>query len=770
MADWKDEHLHPGDVTLKEAKAGILPSHRISIDIPGVDETGRPPVLRHLSSPAYQSPLRHHRRTPSQRHKVKETLNARSEYTNSESDGKFQHRINQYMIKEEIGRGSFGAVHLAVDHSGQEYAVKEFSKSRLRKRAQSSILRRPHSAGRGPGHLAAGKGLNAPLHQHHSPERQDGDESANPLYLIKEEIAIMKKLDHPNLVSLIEVLDDPDEDSLYMVLEMCKKGVVMKVGLEDTADPYDAESCRYWFRDLILGIEYLHAQGVVHRDIKPDNLLLTEDDVLKVVDFGVSEMFEKQSEMMTAKSAGSPAFLPPELCVAKHGDISGKAADIWSMGVSLYCLRHGRIPFEKPQLLELFEAIKNDDVNCSADDDAHFLDLMHRLLEKDPKKRIFMNELREHPWVTKGGTDPLLSKEENVESLVELPTKAEVNHAITLKFKNLMTVMKAVGKFKSLLLKRRPELLADTLGSGVRTVQSPLSMQDAKDTEISAAKMSRQESPLYRSHSVDLDNRRTIDGALAAEGIHRDVSAIVPEPRSLAERMDSCLTSSPNLGRSGESSVQHDGYAEGHWDGAHSDHHDRHTMSSDHPTPRVARDNRRSHSTGGKGQAHDPMDHDLLWLGIGIGAGDTELSKVEAVAESPSAAEFNIYDAAYQNEVERIRKAQGLQATVYLTRRVDRKKEYKADEHMINAPKAEDVAGQPHAGWKGLVDAAREKDSHEPIPQAEQVRLGVEGAANSTAHVDGMANSGGDGERGGSGGRGANLLSKMRSMVTAEKS
>jgi len=66
----------------------------------------------------------------------------------------------------------------------------------------------------------------------------------------------MKKLNHPNLVSLIEVLDDPEEDSLYMVLEMCKKGVVMKVGLGERADPYDVESCRCWFRDLILGIEY----------------------------------------------------------------------------------------------------------------------------------------------------------------------------------------------------------------------------------------------------------------------------------------------------------------------------------------------------------------------------------------------------------------------------------------------------------------------------------------------------------------------------------
>ena len=143
----------------------------------------------------------------------------------------------------------------------------------------------------------------------------------------------MKKLNHDNLVSLFEVLDDPTEDSLYMVLEMCKKGVIMRVGMSEVADPYAPENCRYWFRDLVLGIEYLHAQGVAHRDIKPDNLLLTHDDVLKIVDFGVSEMFEKHSDMTTNKSAGSPAFLPPELCTSQPGGISGKAADVWSMGM-----------------------------------------------------------------------------------------------------------------------------------------------------------------------------------------------------------------------------------------------------------------------------------------------------------------------------------------------------------------------------------------------------------------------------------------------------
>jgi [calcium/calmodulin-dependent protein kinase] kinase len=135
-------------------------------------------------------------------------------------------------------------------------AVKEFSKSRLRKRAQSNSLRLPPGARRRPGHLAAGGGsLHSLFHRSSSGSKSDPTD-VDPLNLIREEIAIMKKLNHPNLAALYEVLDDPAEDSLYMVLEMCKKGVVMRVGVDHRAQPYDDERCRHLFRDLILGIEY----------------------------------------------------------------------------------------------------------------------------------------------------------------------------------------------------------------------------------------------------------------------------------------------------------------------------------------------------------------------------------------------------------------------------------------------------------------------------------------------------------------------------------
>ncbi|KAI9776958.1 MAG: hypothetical protein M1835_005374 [Candelina submexicana] len=667
-----------------EEAAGILPSHSITIDVPN---TGRPPMVKHLSNPAYESPIRHHQRHQSTPREVKETLHARSEYRNSEDDGTAEHRINQYIIKQEIGRGSFGAVHLAVDQHGVEYAVKEFSKSRLRKRAQSNILRRPNP-GRRPGHLGTGLGLNNPLHRHSTSDLHDQQETGNSLYLIKEEIAIMKKLNHPNLVSLIEVLDDPDEDSLYMVLEMCKKGVIMKVGLHEQSDPYDDESCRCWFRDMILGIEYLHAQGVVHRDIKPDNCLLTNDDVLKIVDFGVSEMFEKQSEMLTAKSAGSPAFLPPELCVAKHGDISGKAADIWSMGVTLYCLREGKIPFEKTGVLELYEAIKNDDVKFDPDCQSDFVDLMSRLLEKDPARRIKMEALREHPWVTKRGKDPLLSAEENTANLVEPPTEEEMNTAITGNMSNLLVVMRAVKKFKNLLFKRRPHRMEGILGGDARIVQPPLSIA-----------RNEMRPPNHRTRSMDMFDRRPVQQALATEGVHHDMD-LSDMGKFLPHRMDSAIAVASNDDEMNNSRVDNnDPTARKNLKRGSSSE-----VAPPHPTRKQPSGASDGHRNAGKGHAHDPLE-EKTFLAVGPGGGDDP----PLVSESPPAADLNIYETAYQQELERIREAQGQRATVFLTRRVEGKQEYEQDEKLIGT----NTQDGPKSGFQRLLEKARQrKDSN----------------------------------------------------------
>ncbi|RAK71583.1 putative calcium/calmodulin dependent protein kinase [Aspergillus fijiensis CBS 313.89] len=672
----------------------------------------QPWPFRSASTPSYGSPQRHHRRNPVVRRPVKETLDARSEYTTSQDDGTAEHRINQYVIKQEIGRGSFGAVHLAVDQFGNEYAVKEFSKARLRRRAQSHLLRRP----RGPRRPL--DGYNSPLHRYSAGVE---DYKQDALYLIKEEIAIMKKLNHNNLVSLIEVLDDPTEDSLYMVMEMCKKGVVMKVSLEERADPYEDALCRCWFRDLILGIEYLHAQGIVHRDIKPDNCLVTNDDVLKVVDFGVSEIFEKDSNMYTAKSAGSPAFLPPELCVVKHGDVSGKAADIWSMGVTLYCLRYGKLPFEKQSIFELYEAIKNDAVVCEEETDDNFRDLISRILEKDPTKRIPMHELREHPWVTKDGLDPLLSETENTAEIIDLPTEEEMNSAITRTIGHVMAVIKAVKRFKRLLdpAKSDPPMQS-ILGQEYENhfVEPPLEMEPGESfaTGHLGAKSKAQSLNTYNRTAWEQHYALKEPHGQTEESTHNQPSGGGQQlPTEDPTTVSSCRIGTEDAPESKDSgSVRNINVRGGFIDDPQP------TSTPQSPSPFIPLSRASSATTkrsveGTRGHARDPLEEEFPFLFIGpstyTGSPSSEgcdyavnhlipeepgkmaedLADVDTaidldlnadmacpiVSESPGAAEFDIYETAYRQEIERIRAPsfprKGREPKVYLTRRVEGK-------------------------------------------------------------------------------------------------
>ncbi|KAK7204541.1 kinase-like domain-containing protein, partial [Myxozyma melibiosi] len=392
----------------------------------------------------FRSPKRHHSRPPpGAKPEVKETLDARLEHIDGES-----YVINQYIVKEQVGRGSYGAVCRAV-HSvtGETFAIKEFSKSRLRKHSLSAMLRQRHPGpSRSPGF--------PPLRMREFPPQKSSlppssHQSGNPLDLIRHEIAALKKLNHENVVSLIEVLDNPAGDSLYMVLEWCSRGVVMNVSETATAQPYEEEQCRLYFRDLILGIEYLHSQGIVHRDIKPDNLLLNEDNVLKIVDFGVSEFFAREQENgdTVTKQAGSPAFMAPEMCVVPRIEYSGRASDIWAMGVTLYCLVFGRLPFvgTDGNLLDLYRKTQTEDFYLPENTNADLRDLFARLLDKNFRTRIRMPELREHPWITLRDEDPLLSYEENTASAVTDVTEQDLERAIK-GVRGVFDVVRAVNR------------------------------------------------------------------------------------------------------------------------------------------------------------------------------------------------------------------------------------------------------------------------------------------------------------------------------------
>ena len=250
--------------------------------------------------------------------------------------------------------------------------------------------------------------------------------------------------------------------------------------------------------------------------------------------------------------------------------------------------------------------------------------------------------------------------------------------------------MKAVQKFRALIDQKRPTILSTALGKGIRT----LHRSDNVDGQS--------EPTLHKSRSADLDDRRRVETALAGEGVHHD---ILPQDnnlhRGMGSRMDSSVTMVDAPGDSPE-------------------HHQDYIISAGELSghPEVHRQ-----ESGEKGHAHDPLNEVPLFLGIGTGGNNSlDAPLKDIVAESPTAAEFSIYDTAYQQEVDRIRAAQGKSATVYLTRRVDSKKEYKEDENMVDAPSAAEVKSSlPHQGFKGLLDKAREKGAEPAVAAEEQL-------------------------------------------------
>ncbi|XP_062038672.1 calcium/calmodulin-dependent protein kinase kinase 2 isoform X1 [Lepus europaeus] len=315
-------------------------------------------------------------------------------------------QLNQYTLKDEIGKGSYGVVKLAYNENDNTYyAMKVLSKKKLIR--QAGFPRRPPPRGTRP----APGGCIQPR---------------GPIEQVYQEIAILKKLDHPNVVKLVEVLDDPNEDHLYMVFELVNQGPVMEV---PTLKPLSEDQARFYFQDLIKGIEYLHYQKIIHRDIKPSNLLVGEDGHIKIADFGVSNEF-KGSDALLSNTVGTPAFMAPESLSETRKIFSGKALDVWAMGVTLYCFVFGQCPFMDERIMCLHSKIKSQALEFPDQPDIaeDLKDLITRMLDKNPESRIVVPEIKLHPWVTRHGAEPLPSEDENC-TLVEV-TEEEVENSV----------------------------------------------------------------------------------------------------------------------------------------------------------------------------------------------------------------------------------------------------------------------------------------------------------------------------------------------------
>lgn len=235
--------------------------------------------------------------------------------TKDEYGNKF---VNQYMIVGSLGRGSYGVVKKCFDTIlHKPFAMKVVNKKKLK--------------------------------------RQFITREKTSFHVIQNELAILKKMNHKNIVQLFEIIDDPAYDKLFMIMEFIPGGTIDGMIKQDKKVPIE-RSWKY-FRELISGLEYCHeAAGIVHRDIKPENLIVTDDDTLKIVDFGVAFMMKDGSDE-SKSTQGSAYYLAPEIC---KGEVyKGKQTDIWAAGVTLFYMTIGKLPFEAPSIGLQYQFIIN---------------------------------------------------------------------------------------------------------------------------------------------------------------------------------------------------------------------------------------------------------------------------------------------------------------------------------------------------------------------------------------------------------------------------
>ncbi|KAH7838441.1 hypothetical protein Vadar_026384 [Vaccinium darrowii] len=277
----------------------------------------------------------------------------------------------RYNLGRELGRGEFGITYLAIDvETGEKYACKSILKKKLRTAVDIEDVRR--------------------------------------------EVEIMKHLPkHPNVVSLKDTYED--DNAVHIVMELCEGGELFDRIV--ARGHYTERAAAAVMRTIVEVVQACHRQGVIHRDLKPENFLFAnkkETAALKAIDFGLS-IFFKPGERFT-EIVGSPYYMAPEVLKRNYGP----EIDVWSAGVILYILLCGVPPFWAETEQGVAQAIIRSVIDFKRDpwpkvsDNAK--DLVKRMLDPDPNKRLTAQEVLEHPWIQNAKKAPNVPLGETVKA------------------------------------------------------------------------------------------------------------------------------------------------------------------------------------------------------------------------------------------------------------------------------------------------------------------------------------------------------------------
>ncbi|XP_076459027.1 maternal embryonic leucine zipper kinase-like [Babylonia areolata] len=218
---------------------------------------------------------------------------------------------------------------------------------------------------------------------------------------VKTEIAAMQELCHQHICKLYQVIET--EEKFYMILEYCPEGELFDYIV--SKDRLEEDEARIFFRQIVSAVAYIHNNGYAHRDLKPENLLLDEDQNLKLIDFGLCAKPKGGMDCRLSTCCGSPAYAAPELISGL--EYLGSEADIWSMGVLLYALLCGYLPFDDEKLSHLYKKIKSGKYEVPEWLGKDTIRLLAQMLQTDPSRRITINRLLDHSWLREGVNVPV---------------------------------------------------------------------------------------------------------------------------------------------------------------------------------------------------------------------------------------------------------------------------------------------------------------------------------------------------------------------------
>ena len=271
-------------------------------------------------------------------------------YKNNQPDiNILKNDINQYQLKEIIGEGMFGKVKLAIHLITKEkVAIKIFDKSKIK--------------------------------------------SSRDAQYIEREISILKRLNHYNTIKLYNIIQN--NDFIFLIQEYIS-GKELLHFIEKKDNLSEKDICKL-YQQIISGIEYVHEMGIAHRDLKLENILLNYKKDIKIIDFGLSNLYDRNVDELLHSSCGSPCYAAPEMI--KGIEYRGINTDIWSSGIILYLMLCKSFPFNDKNNSKLYQKILAGKFSLPNNLSNEAKDIITNLLKVNPQERIKLNEIKNHPW------------------------------------------------------------------------------------------------------------------------------------------------------------------------------------------------------------------------------------------------------------------------------------------------------------------------------------------------------------------------------------